>query len=81
MAKIILLNRDGIVVHSEIVGIGSLTAAIVDSTQLAGVLNRAPQTDEGYDVILSHNHPGGNPAPSPGDYTVTRALRGLLSRT
>ena len=81
IAKIILLNRAGVVVHSEIIGIGALSAAIVDSTQLAGVLNRAPQTDEGYDVILSHNHPGGNPAPSPGDYTVTRALRGLLSRT
>ena len=81
IAKIILLNRAGVVVHSEIIGIGALSAAIVDSTQLAGVLNRAPQTDEGYDVILSHNHPGGNPAPSSGDYTVTRALRGLLSRT
>jgi hypothetical protein len=80
-AKIILLNRAGVVVHSEIIGIGSLAAAIVDSNQLAGVLNRAPQTDEGYDVILSHNHPGGNPAPSTGDYTVTRSLRGLLART
>ena len=80
-AKIILLNRAGVVVHSEIIGIGSLAAAIVDPNQLAGVLNRAPQTDEGYDVILSHNHPGGNPAPSRPDYKITRALRGLLSRT
>lgn len=80
-AKIILLNRDGAVVHSEIVAVGSLTAAIMDLTQLSGVLNRAPQTAEGYDVIFSHNHPGGNPQPGEADYLVTRRLRGLLDRT
>ena len=80
-AKIILLNRAGVVVHSEVVGVGSLSAAVMDASQLAAVLNRAPQTSEGYDIIFSHNHPGGNPEAGEADYYVTRTLRGLLDRT
>ena len=80
-AKIVLLNRSGIVVHSEIVGVGSVGAAIMDANQLTALLHRAPPSAEGYDIIFSHNHPGGNPAPSDADDHVTRALSTAINGT
>jgi hypothetical protein len=80
-AKIILLNRDNVVVHSEIVGIGSVSAAIMDASQLGALLNRAPASKDGYNIIFSHNHPGGNPEPSKPDNALTRNLRAMLAKT
>ena len=80
-AKIVLLNRTGVVVHSEVVGVGSVGAAIMDASQFAALLHRAPPTEEGYDVIFSHNHPGGNPAPSEPDDHATRALSAAVNGT
>ena len=79
--KIILLNRANVVVHSEIVGIGSVSGTIMDASQLGALLNRAPASKDGYNIIFSHNHPGGNPEPSKADNALTRNLRAMLAKT
>lgn len=79
--KMILLNDKNEVVHSEVLSVGAISAAMLDANMIARVISRAPQSDLGYNVILSHNHPSGNPAPSAADTSVTRALREVLRNT
>jgi DNA repair protein RadC len=79
--KIILLNDKNEVVHSEVMSVGAISAAMLDANMIARVMSHAPQSDLGYNVILSHNHPSGNPTPSAADTSVTRALREVLRGT
>ena len=54
----------------EIVSTGSLSASIVHPREVfkAAILSNAAA------VIFSHNHPSGNPSPSPDDINLTRRL-------
>lgn len=80
-AKIVMLNSRREVVHSEILSIGALTTTLLSPSNISQVLARAPQSERGYGIIISHNHPSGDPAPSSADVSVTRLMADILKST
>ena len=67
---IILLNIKNHILSMPIISIGSLTASVVHPREVfkAAVQNSAAA------IILVHNHPSGDPAPSQEDINITRQL-------
>jgi DNA repair protein RadC len=68
---VLLLNAKHIPIGVNTVSVGSLTASIVSPREVfkpAIVGNAAA-------VLLAHNHPSGDPAPSPEDIELTKRLR------
>lgn len=68
---VVLLNCKHRVIGVEEVARGSLTATIVSPREVfkAAVICSAAA------IIVLHNHPSGDPAPSPEDFEITRRLR------
>lgn len=67
---IVGLNAKHYIIGGSLVAIGSLTAAIVHPREVfkpAVAMNAAA-------LFLLHNHPSGDPAPSPEDYELTKRL-------
>ena len=64
------LNARNQVIHSEIISVGSLSASIVHPREVFIVAIK----NNGASVILAHNHPSGDPAPSKDDIELTRRL-------
>ncbi len=64
------LDAKGRLVSWEVVSVGSLMAAIVHPREIfkAAILANAAS------VVLCHNHPSGDPTPSPADLQLTRRL-------
>jgi DNA repair protein RadC len=68
--RVILLDNRNRVLHIETVYRGS-----VNSSQIrVGELFRAAIRRSATALIVAHNHPSGDPAPSPDDIAVTRAI-------
>ena len=68
--RVILLDNRNRVLHIETVYRGS-----VNSSQIrVGELFRAAIRRSATAIIVAHNHPSGDPAPSPDDIAVTRAI-------
>jgi len=64
------LNRKHAVLAFELVAIGSLEAVIVHPREVfRGAIRRGAAA-----VVLAHNHPSGDPTPSPEDIQLTRRL-------
>ena len=65
------LNQKNDVLNFEVVSVGTVTASLVDPKAVFGmaVVLRAPKT------IVLHNHPTGDPEPSPEDREITSRLR------
>jgi DNA repair protein RadC len=61
--------RSGIV-SRELVSLGTATASVVHAREVF----RAAITHNAHSVLLAHNHPSGDPAPSSADLQVTEAL-------
>lgn len=68
--KILLLNTKGHVISREEISVGSLNASIVHPREIFNI----PLRKSAAAVILVHNHPSGDPAPSREDIEVTRRL-------
>ncbi len=68
--KIFYLNHDNVILSVEDLSRGSVTEATVYNRQ---VIERAIQL-KSTALILVHNHPSGNPAPSEGDRKLTFGL-------
>ena len=68
--KTLYLNARNQIVHSELTSIGSLSSAIVHPRE---VFHWAVQYHAA-SVILAHNHPSGDVAPSQDDINLTRRL-------
>jgi DNA repair protein RadC len=66
----VLLDGKNRILREETISLGSLTASIVHPRE---VFLPAVRESAG-SVILVHNHPSGDPAPSPEDVEVTRRL-------
>lgn len=66
----LILNRKHAVLAFELVAIGSLEAVIVHPREVF----RAAMRRGGAAVVLAHNHPSGDPTPSPEDLQLTRRL-------
>lgn len=64
------LNSRYDVIHDEVISVGSLTASVIHPREVF-----RPALERGaVAVILAHNHPSGNPEPTPEDATITRQL-------
>ena len=68
---VLLLNGKNTVIGLNLVAVGSLTAALVHPREVyvAAILGKAAS------IVLVHNHPSGDPAPSSEDLALTRRLR------
>ena len=66
----ILLSTKNHVLKTPVISVGSLNASIVHPRELFREAINASAAA----VILAHNHPSGDPAPSPEDVSLTRKL-------
>ncbi len=64
------LNSKNAIIGLHIIGVGTLNATLVHPREIfkAAILNNAAS------IILFHNHPSGNPNPSPEDILLTSNL-------
>ncbi|WP_052484103.1 RadC family protein [Bacillus sp. OxB-1] len=67
---VLFLNVKNEVLHKQTVFIGSLNSSIVHPREIF----REAVKRSAASIIVSHNHPSGNPAPSPEDIEVTKRL-------
>lgn len=67
----IFLARDNTVIAKEMVSMGTLTQTSIDNRTVIrrALLNNAAG------IILLHNHPSGNPKPSPNDIRFTSGMK------
>lgn len=66
----LFLNTKNYMIAKEIISIGSLNAAIVHPRELfRSAIKKASAS-----VICAHNHPSGDPTPSPEDIVLTKRL-------
>lgn len=68
---VVLLDAKHRPIGMNVVSVGSLTASIVHPREVFRPAVALPAAA----VILAHNHPSGDPAPSPEDIEITRRLR------
>ncbi len=68
--KVILLDAKNTVIREETVSEGSLTLSIVHPREVFTLAVR----ESAASVILLHNHPSGDPSPSPEDHQLTARL-------
>lgn len=67
---ILLRDARGCLFHDEIIGIGTLTEVIIHPRE---VFHRALH-HRAASLALAHNHPSGDPTPSPADIELTKLL-------
>jgi DNA repair protein RadC len=68
--RTILLDTRNRVLHTPTVYVGSLNTSVIR----IGELFRAAIRENAAAMIVAHNHPSGDPAPSPEDIQVTRQI-------
>ncbi|MCK4777042.1 MAG: DNA repair protein RadC [Actinomycetia bacterium] len=68
--KAIILNTKNEVLKIEDISIGSLSSSIVHPRELF----KAVMKHNGASVVVVHNHPSGDPSPSPDDVGLTKRL-------
>jgi DNA repair protein RadC len=68
--RVVFLDTKNRIIDYEDISVGSLNASIVHPRE---VFNRAVKKSAA-GVILIHNHPSGNPAPSGEDIAITKRL-------
>ena len=64
------LNVKNQILHKQTIFVGSLNASIVHPREVFRVAIRRSAAS----IIVAHNHPSGNPSPSPEDIEVTKRL-------
>lgn len=74
MTKVAFLNRNGVVLHSEILSIGSAVGALLAPSMVARALQRLNRPEGSQRVLLSHNHPSGECQPSAADVQITQVF-------
>lgn len=79
--RVAVLDDNNLVVHAEVLNIGTINESIVDLSRIARMMGIAkakgvttPQ------VVMSHNHPGGDPSPSSHDRQLQSRLEDMVER-
>jgi predicted RNA methylase len=72
--KVVFVDSKSRVVHSEVVSVGLTNQTLIHANQILRAIPSLKGTAKITGVILSHNHPSGNPKPSADDIRVTREL-------
>lgn len=67
---VLFLNIKNQVMHKQTIFVGSLNASIVHPREIFREAVRRSSAS----IVCAHNHPSGNPAPSPEDIAVTKRL-------
>jgi DNA repair protein RadC len=67
----LLLDRKHRLLREAIVGIGGVSHSPMEAREIFAVALREPGTAA---ILVAHNHPSGDPEPSPEDVAVTRRL-------
>jgi DNA repair protein RadC len=67
---VLTLNTKNYLIDRHLVSVGTLNATLVHPREVF----RPAIADGAAGVIIAHNHPSGNPAPSPEDIKITRQL-------
>ncbi|MEN1761740.1 RadC family protein [Anoxynatronum sibiricum] len=70
MFLILLMNTKHMVIHKEIVSVGSLNASIVHPREVFKTAIKKSASA----LICVHNHPSGDPSPSKEDLAITKRL-------
>lgn len=68
--EVLLLDTKGQVLRIETVSIGTINASLIHPREVFAPAIR----QHAYAVILAHNHPSGDPVPSPDDISTTNRL-------
>jgi site-specific DNA-cytosine methylase/DNA repair protein RadC len=81
MIKVAVLDDDLNIVSAQIVSVGSLNEAMAHPRNVLGFLARVSERyGKKYEnIIISHNHPSGDPTPSQADYRVQKNFEELAS--
>ena len=74
--KLLLFDKDGVVLRSSMSTIGTVTSSLVHPSLISRELAALSKDDRSKvaGFAVSHNHPSGDPAPSHADIKVTRQL-------
>ena len=72
---IVSINSDGYVIKTQELSEGVVNSVNVDLRKIA----ETALTNKAVQIIVSHNHPGGNVNPSDDDIRLTRKIRDMLS--
>lgn len=70
---IAILDRQNKIITAEVLTVGTTTSSLVGQEQVARAIEVAGDRAKSY--IIWHNHPSGDPEPSPADHSVTSALQ------
>jgi DNA repair protein RadC len=68
--KVVFLNTKNIVIDSKDISIGSLNASVVHPREIYSEAIRKSSSS----IVICHNHPSGDPAPSQEDINITKRL-------
>jgi len=68
---VLLLDRRHRVLREVVIGVGGISHAPMEPREVFAAALREPGVAA---VLVAHNHPSGDPAPSPDDVAVTRRL-------
>ena len=74
--KVAVLDSKDKVVSSEVVSVGTINEGILHARELTRSLARVRKnTKQNFNkIVISHNHPSGDPAPSKADLNITKRL-------
>lgn len=72
--KVAFLNKQEKVVHSSAISVGTVNAAMISIHMILREIPKIAGKTKSNRVILSHNHPSGNPRPSAEDIRATQIL-------
>lgn len=71
--KVLLLNRDNVVLGAYTLSIGGIAGTIADKRHIFGVALKANASG----IIIAHNHPSGNLEPSTTDRELTNEIKAV----
>jgi hypothetical protein len=78
--KVAVMDKDGIVLHSEVLFVGSVSEAIADVKRILGVMLRVKaENANAHSMVWAHNHPSGDPSPSSADIRLVNTLNDAAS--
>ena len=69
--RVLLVNTKNVVVGQRVIYQGNVSSALVRTAEVfrPAVVEAVPS------IIVAHNHPSGDPSPSPDDVVITRKLK------
>jgi len=77
--KFALLNKNKKIIHSEVLTMGSLKETLIDNNGLLRRIHEKYKVSKAQSLIVSHNHPSGDPEPSHADLRATQQIEHLCS--